>query len=222
MRTLTSIVSLTLVAGWVAACDTGSDADPTGIDVVPNMARGGIPGGGGECCSEVRHPIVVTFGDRSGDSWTSDGGGSYSDSQHTRIWLSDFADPSLRDRFVFIANRETGHAILLDVPGVFTGPCNELDAGVFAPDETPDMYTTPVGWSGVSARGNITCGLARTFPRTRVQILDCLVITHAAADRWLVAADDCQAAVFSVARGGEVTYIGEYPVSYEFMAEEVG
>jgi len=222
MRTLARIWCLTLVAAWATACEPGSDAGPMGIDVLPNMARGGAPGGDGQCCTEIQHPIAVAFADRMGDSWTSDGGGSYSDSQHMRVWMSDFIDESYPDRFVFIANGENEHPILLDIPGVFTGPCSALDAGVHAPDEAPDMYNTPVGWSGVASRSNISCGSARTFPRTRVEILDCVVVTHAAPGSWLVAATECQAAVFAVDRRGNATFLGVYPTSYEFVAEEVG
>ena len=222
MRNLARILSLTFLAGWAVACETDVDAGPTGIEVVPSMAKGGAHSGGGECCLELQHPIIVTFADRSDDSWTSDGGGPYTDSQHMRVWLSDFIDEGYPDRFVFIANGESEHPILLDIPGVFSGPCSALDAGIHAPDETPDMYHTPVGWSGPASRSNISCGLAHTFPRTRVQILDCVVVTHAAQGRWHLAANECQATVSSVDRRGNETFIGEYPASYEFVAEEVG
>ena len=231
MRTLATlrgatlnIVRATAMAGLVVGCADGFDINVTALDAVAVAAKGGgggpPTGGRGGCCDEIQYPTVVTFADRTGDSWTSDGGGSYSDAQHTRIWMSDFADSTHADKFVFIFNNEREHPILLDIPGVFTGPCNDLRAGVHAPDVTPDMYNTAVGWSGVSSKNKIDCGLSRTFPRTRVEIFDCAVVTHTAAGRWTVAADACSATVSSIDRHGNTSVIGQYDVSYEFVADE--
>ena len=224
------IVSVTAMVSLGAGCGNGFD-NVTMVDTAAVAAEGGgggrpgrgggPPGGsGGGCCDEIQYPTVVTFADRTGDSWTSDGGGAYSNSQHTRTWMSDFVDPTRADKFVFIANKERDHPILLDIPGVFTGPCNELTAGVHAPDATPDMYNTAVGWSGVSSKNKIDCGVSRTPPRMRVEIFDCTVVTHAAAGSWIVTADVCSATVSTIDRHGNISVIGQYDISYELVADE--
>ncbi len=109
----------------------------------------------------------------------------------------------------------------MHIDGVFSGPCNELKAGVHAPLASPDMYNTDEGWSGISSLSRIQCARSGTSGWTSVEITECASVAHAGDGRWVVTADACTATVSEIDRRSE-RRIGEYRISFEFFAQEAG
>lgn len=206
-----------LAVALSVACEAPDTGWITGIEVGAQAAKACTRGS----CGEERHSAAVTLADRSGDDWTSDGAGPYSDSDRNLwVWVGDRIGDE--PDYLWFAGSDKRRRTHLDIPGVFSGPCGSFKSSVFAPSATPDMYGTEPGWEGLSARHWLECSHSVTFlPRTRVDVYECTVVSHAAAGRWLAVADDCTAVVSEVLdRGGKTRPVGGAVVSYAMTVEE--
>jgi len=209
---------------WAAACllAAGCADLPTAPDPAHSAASEALQGaslaraqdrGGKPAPAYVTHPLRVTFADRPGDNYTSDGGGSYVDDLDGTWVITDYADPSRPDHFQFISEPGGNRLTTLVVPGVVPPTdCGGLRFSVRDTD-TPELYATAEGWVGTGS-GTLSCGKKRGG--YRLEIGECVTVTHGSAGQWAVVADACATEVWS---GNAM--LGTFPVSFAFDAVEL-
>lgn len=175
-------------------------------------ARGGKPTG------YVTHPLQVTFADRPGDDYTSDGGGSYTDEVDGRWVLTDYADPLRADHFQF--HPGTGGSprfTRLAVPGaVPPTDCEYFRFSVTDPD-TPDLWSAGEGWSSWGS-AILQCGQGRG--EILLNVSECVAMTRGTAGLWTATADRCATEIWS-GGGRRAERLGTFPVSFAFEAIEL-
>jgi hypothetical protein len=202
------LVAIFLLAAKCADAPTAPDPAPA-LDAL--FARGG--GGGKPAPDYVTHPLHVTFADRAGDSYTSDGGGSYTHGVDGKWMITDYADPSRPDHFQFLPEPGGDRLTRLSVPGAVP----PTDCGYFRfsvrDTDTPDLYATADGWTG-SGSATLLCGQGREG--YTLEIGECVAMTHGSAGHWTATANDCDAEVWR----GKVK-LGVFPVSFAFDAVEL-
>jgi len=177
-----------------------------------SLARTG-ENGGKPAPAYITHPLRVTFADRQGDNYTSDGGGPYADDLDGTWVITDYADPLRPDHFQFISEPGGDRVTTLTVPDVVPSTdCGGLRFSV-RDTGTPDLYATAEGWVGTGS-GTLLCGKKRGG--YRLEIGRCVALTHGPAGQWAAAADECATEVWE----GN-TMLGTFPFSFAFDAVEL-
>lgn len=218
-RIITSLAA-GLVAASCARMPTAPDAAHAGAFVASQGTTLAKPGGGGgkPAPGYIVRPLRVTFLDRPGDNYTSDDGGPYTNGLDGTWGITDYADPSRPDHFLFHPDPDgPGDRLTrLSVPGAVP----PTDCGYFRfsvrDENTPDLYGTTEGWTGTGS-GTLLCGSGRKGHR--LEIGACVAVTHDLAGRWTVTADACATEVWD-GSGKGAAMLGVFPVSFAFEAIE--
>jgi len=212
-----SSVAACVVAVGCTGVPTAPDPAQARVLVAPDGTTFAKPDRGD---GYVLHPLRVTFMDREGDNYTSDGGGPYTDGLDGTWEITDYADPSRPDHFQFISGpggTDGERLTRLAVPGAIP----PRDCGYFRFSvrdvETPDLFGTAEGWTGTGS-GTLLCGSGRRG--YRLEIGECVAMTHDSDGRWTVVADACATEIWNGNWKG-ATMLDVLPVSFAFEAIEL-
>lgn len=200
---------------WAAACllAAGCADVPTAPDPAHPAASAAGAWRGKPAPAYITHPLRVTFADRPGDNYTSDGGGPYADGLDGTWVITDYVDPLRPDHFQFISEPGGDRLTTLAVPDVVPSTdCGGLRFSVRDTD-TPDLHATAEGWVGTGS-GTLLCGKKRGG--YRLEIGECVAVTHGSAGQWAVVADGCATEVWE---GNAL--LGTFPFSFAFDAVEL-